>query len=397
MDNVLKFVKIPDETNYWFVRASRGARYYKDFMVNNFIAVASIVNLNFIKKINVVGLTKKDALTIFKNKFNKYAKDTIEDYEPYRNATTDTAKEKAKSKRLSRSTTLSKVNFSFVNEMKIGDVVIVPGKSAKKFLIGIVLSDCFDTDIKHEFIPNKKNKQSYDECYFTLKRGIYWIKEISFNEFPDKMNTIKNAHQSVLNILNYADSINPLISSNFIYQKNYFTRINVKAMQDISSDDLYYFQKLLHIVNKSVGIEIKQKTKIQSPGDIILFIQNNWQVICIILAVLFGKIKIGKIEITNLATSIQSFIHKGKENKIHESIEYEKLNQEKIKTEMLEDIQKKFKDDSPHIKKLNLNNDSIGTEFVPEKQKENLNTYMDICEKSKQKESMQEENDETKE
>lgn len=397
MDNILKFVKIPDETNYWFVRASRGARYYKDFMVNNFIAVASIVDLNFIKKINVVGLTKKDALTIFKNKFNKYAKDTIEDYEPYRNATTDTAKEKAKSKRLSRSTTLSKVNFSFVNEMKIGDVVIVPGKSAKKFLIGIVLSDCFDTDIKHEFIPNKKNKQSYDECYFTLKRGIYWIKEISFNEFPDKMNTIKNAHQSVLNILNYADSINPLISSNFIYQKNYFTRINVKAMQDISSDDLYYFQKLLHIVNKSVGIEIKQKTRIQSPGDIILFIQNNWQVICIILAVLFGKIKIGKIEITNLATSIQSFIHKGKENKIHESIEYEKLKQEKIKTEILEDIQKKFKDDLPHIKKLNLNNDSIGTEFVPEKQKENLNTYMDICEKSKQKESMQEENDETKE
>lgn len=359
MDNILKFVKIPDETNYWFVRASRGARYYKDFMVNNFIAVASIVDLNFIKKINVVGLTKKDALTIFKNKFNKYAKDTIEDYEPYRNATTDTAKEKAKSKRLSRSTTLSKVNFSFVNEMKIGDVVIVPGKSAKKFLIGIVLSDCFDTDIKHEFIPNKKNKQSYDECYFTLKRGIYWIKEISFNEFPDKMNTIKNAHQSVLNILNYADSINPLISSNFIYQKNYFTRINVKAMQDISSDDLYYFQKLLHIVNKSVGIEIKQKTRIQSPGDIILFIQNNWQVICIILAVLFGKIKIGKIEITNLATSIQSFIHKGKENKIHESIEYEKLKQEKIKTEILEDIQKKFKDDLPHIKKLNLNNDSI--------------------------------------
>ncbi|WP_283602133.1 hypothetical protein [Ligilactobacillus aviarius] len=397
MDNVLNFVKIPDEINYWFVRASRGARYYKDFMVNNFIAVASIVDLNFIKKINVVGLTKKDALTIFKNKFNKYAKDTIEDYEPYRNATTDTAKEKAKSKRLSRSTTLSKVNYSFVNEMKVGDVVIVPGKSAKNFLIGIVLSDCFDTDIKHEFIPNKKKEQSYDECYFTLKRGVYWIKEISFNEFPDKMNAITNAHQSVLNILNYADSINPLISSNFIYQKNYFTRINVKTVQDISSDDLYYFQKLLHIVNESVGIELKQKTKIQSPGDIILFIQNNWQGISIVLGLLFGEIKFGKIKITNLATSIQSFIHKGKENKIHESIEYEKLKQEKIKTEILEDIQKKFKDDLPHIKKLNLNNDSIGTEFVPEKQKENLNTYRDLCEKTKQQDKKREENDETEE
>lgn len=397
MVETLKFVEIPDETNYWFVRASRGAKYYKDFMINNFIAVASIVDLNFINKINIVGLTKKDALTIFKNEFNKYVKDTIEDYEPYKNATTDTAKEKEKSKRLSRSTTLSKVNFSFVNEMKIGDIVIVPGKSAKKFLIGIILSDCFDTDIKHEFIPNKKKKQSYDECYFTLKRGIYWIKEISFNEFPDKMNALTNAHQSVLNILNYADSINPLISSNFIYQKNYFTRINVKAIQDISSDDLYYFQKLLHIVNKSVGIEIKQKTKIQSPGDIILFIQNNWQVICVILGVLFGRIKIGEIEITNLATSIQSFIHKGKENKIHESIKYEKLKQEKIKTEILEDIHEEVKDDLTNIKKLNLNNDSIGTEFVPEKQKENLSTYMDICEKSKQQDKKQEENDETEE
>lgn len=397
MDNVLKFVKIPDETNYWFVRASRGARYYKDFMINNFIAVASIVDLNFIKKINVVGLTKKDALTIFKKKFNKYVRDTIENYEPYRNATTDTAKEKAKSKRLSRSTTLSKVNYSFVNEMKIGDVVIVPGKSARNFLIGIVLSDCFDTDIKHEFIPNKKKKQSYDECYFTLKRGVYWIKEISFNEFPDKMNSITNAHQSVLNILNYADSINPLISSNFIYQKNYFTRINVNAIQDISSDDLYYFQKLLHIVNESVGIELKQRTKIQSPGDIILFIQNNWQGIAIVLGFLFGEIKFGKIKITNPALLIQSFIHKGKENKIHESIDNEKLKQEKIKTEILENIQEKIKDDLPYIKKLNLNNDSIGTEFAPEKQMENLNTYRDLCEKSKQQDKKQEENDETEE
>lgn len=439
MDNVLKFVKIPDETNYWFVRASRGARYYKDFMVNNFIAVASIVDLNFIKKINVVGLTKKDALTIFKKKFNKYVRDTIENYEPYKNATTDVAKEKEKSKRLARSTTLSKVNYSFVNEMKIGDIVIVPGKSAKSFLIGIVSSDCFDTDIKHEFIPNKKKKQSYDECYFTLKRGVFWLKEISFSEFPDKMNSITNTHQSVLNISNYAESINPLISSRYIYKENFFIRIGVKTKDNVSSDDLYYLQKITHEIIKENDITINQKTKVQSPGHIEFFAlaqQHPVMALVVLLGSLFAEIKIPNlIEIKAIIPGITAWINKLKMNKLDSELQQQQIKQEKIKTkkeqeelkqeeiktkkeqEKLEqekvktlklkksvvekhkkEVLDNFSDDElEKVKSLDLTSDPVGNEIPVEKQMEKLSNYMDICEKSKQQDIKQKENDETRE
>lgn len=319
--------------------------------------------------------------------------------------------------------------------MKIGDVVIVPGKSAKKFLIGIVLSDCFDTDIKHEFIPNKKKEQSYDECYFTLKRGVYWIKEISFNEFPDKMNAITNAHQSVLNILNYADSINPLISSRYIYKENCFMRIGVKTQKNVSSDDLYYLQKITHEVIKENNIIINQKTKVQSPGDIEFYInlaqQHPYVAFVLIMGLLFTEIKIPNvIEINGIIPGITAWINTLKGNKldlelkqqqveqekIKTKIEQEKLKQEKIRTKKEQeknntirlnpkeietsrkDILNKFNDDElEKVHSLDLTHDSVGNEIPIEKQMVNLNTYMDICEKAKWKESMQKENDETKE
>lgn len=396
-EEILQFTKIPDDTNYWFVRASKGARYYKDFMINNFIAVASITNLNFISQINISNISKKNALKLYKKYFNKYIEDTIKNDAQYQEAKTEEKKKKIKSQKLSRSTTLSRINYSFINEMKTGDIIIVPGRSAAKFLIGIVVSDCFDNKINHKFIPNKYKKQSYEECYFKLKRRVYWIKEITNDEFPDKMYSITNTHQSILNILNYADNINPLISSNFIYKGNYFTRINVKTLKNINSNDLYYFQKLLHITSESINVEINQKTKVQSPGDVILFVQNHWEVITIIIGLIFGKVEIGKSKIKGILPGIQSFIHKRKENKIKESIENEKLKQEKIKTEIIKNIQEQFEKDRPHIDKLNLDNNAIGIELEPEKQMENLKPYMEKCEKTKQKESAQEKNDETKE
>ena len=404
-EDILQFTKIPDNTNYWFVRASKGARYYKDFMINNFIAVASITNLNFIHKIDISNISKKNALKLYKKYFNKYVEDTIKNDTQYQEAKTEENKKKIKSQKLSRSTTLSRINYSFINEMKTGDIIIVPGKSAAKFLIGIIVSDCFDNKINHKLIPNKYEKQSYEECYFKLKRRVYWIKEITNNEFPDKMYSITNTHQSVLNILNYADNINPLISSYYIYKGNCFMRVGVKTKKNVSSDDLYYLQKIAHEVTVKENVIINQKTKIQSPGDIefIINLSQHHPFISIIFltATLFGEIKIPHIlEFKGIIPKITNWYYSLKKNKldlekekeeikqkqIETQIKQEELRRERIKTKEIEndrnDILDKFNNNElKMIKDLNLTTKSVGNEIPVEKQMENLKSYMDKHEK----------------
>ena len=36
-----EILDIPNDTNYWFVRANSGAMYYEDFFNNNYIAIDS--------------------------------------------------------------------------------------------------------------------------------------------------------------------------------------------------------------------------------------------------------------------------------------------------------------------------------------------------------------------
>src|SRR5690606_34184335 len=99
----IEVLEIPDETGYWLLRAD-GGKYYEDFFLNNFIAISD--NEITLEKINeshdnsIAGITLDHYKNIYKEEYPEWTNQQIA------HAASRTEK--------------------FVNQMKIGDLVLVP-------------------------------------------------------------------------------------------------------------------------------------------------------------------------------------------------------------------------------------------------------------------------------
>ena len=152
-----RVLKIPDTTNYWFVRANSRGEYYQDYYLNDFIATDSNgISIENIVDVLVNNNKINDPLSI-KNQLKQYFNDhdlkILNNKLDHREDLTDDEKEKLKSQELRRSSTRSTRVNKFVNEMKLGDFVFVPADSSTKFLVGIIISDCLDNNLN---FPHQK-------------------------------------------------------------------------------------------------------------------------------------------------------------------------------------------------------------------------------------------------
>ena len=153
--NILKILEIPKETKYWLVRAGRGEE-YEDFKQSSSIGIQynqiSLENLIQLEKIsiNVPELTpsgrKRKSETIEKE-YNKKKKDLYTSL-VLRNIRPKPSKNGASQ--------IGSRLQNFYNKMNIGDIVIVPYRSSRKFLIGIISSEMYElTDDEYLELKNK--------------------------------------------------------------------------------------------------------------------------------------------------------------------------------------------------------------------------------------------------
>ena len=280
---------IPEQTQYWFVRAESKGKFYDDFQINNYVAVGS----NDISLDDLLLIDKRYRVSrnLLENKYKEifnsvYTNLLIKKYADQNKSTPRELLAKVK-----RSSSIAASNnFMFIETMQVGDIVIVPYDRSSKFLIGTVLSDVSEDDISHIHFSDEENR--YEISDFHKKRRMLWIKEINNDDLPDKLKWIRYAHQSVFNISNYADMINPLLSSKYIYKEQFHSRIGVQTNNPIFDDEFYNFQKVTHDF-KQPGDKIQQKTKVQSKGDFIQQIsQVDWKTLVTITSVLVGNVKI---------------------------------------------------------------------------------------------------------
>lgn len=398
---------IPAKTKYWFIRANAKAEYYEDFQYNNFVAIGdNDVKLSKLKSIPKYDRVSNDILEarykeIFTEtnilKYDKEHKDNPE--------TPIKKKEHLTTIKRSSAIAASK-SFKFIEEMKIGDIVMVPGTTT--FMLGFITSNVFDKEIDHiaqnDLLEDSEiSTTGYPVSNFEKKRRVYWIKEISRKELPDKLSWVINARQAVHDITENAEDINPLISSTYVYKEAFHARIGVTTTQRISTAELFELQKVIVETAEDKANEIYQKTSVQSPGQVILqTIEDNWQIILIILGVLVGKadipVKNGKVTIKGLIPYYFGKEHKldiqEKENDLalqKEKVKSAKLDNNlkklKIKEKELElnkvydlsnDSSKKIKvpnltaEDKDKISNLGLTDANVGNEMTPESQIDNL-------------------------
>ena len=270
-------LKIPDDIGYWLVRAD-GGKYYDDFFLNNFIAVSdNEITLELINKCaqgSIAGITIEHYKTLYS--------DNYEDWNPQQIA-------HAASR-----------TFKFINEMKIGDIIVVPSKKSSGFLIGVLASDAYEI--------SKKELNSISEVHYAInryfkRRKVQWIKEVKRDEISEKLYWILSAHQTIFNLEEERDYINQLLAPIYVQNGLCHGAIKISKEEGLDSGEWY---DLYSVVNKQ-SIESKEKvivkSNVQSPG-IIEFVSSNWGVIVstttILSGAIFGEVSFQNVKFTGI-------------------------------------------------------------------------------------------------
>jgi restriction system protein len=283
-------LEIPQSTNYWLVRAD-GGKYYDDFFLNDFIAIAD--NEVTLEKISIEeSLSSIAGLTI-----ESYKKIYTESYP------------KMNPQQISHAASRT---MNFINFIKVNDIVLVPSHRSTEFLLGIVISEVYE--ISEEELLIDSGVGHYPKCHYKKRRNIIWLKVIDRESISEKMYWILSAHQSIFNLNNYSDHIDKLLSPVYIKGENCYGILKVNVSRGINLNEwMELYQEVQNISGENAS-QIIIKSNVQSPG-LIDFITNIKNLTILLTAfgtltgILFTKVQIGKTEILGI---IPYFFNEGK-------------------------------------------------------------------------------------
>ena len=323
----LSILEIPENIGYWLVRAD-GGKYYDDFMLNNFIAVSdNEITLELMSKGNnetLAGLTVDTLKEIYSQTFQEWSSQQI-------------------SHAVSRT-------YKFIFEMNVGDIVLVPSKSSKSFLLGLIASDVYEEN--EAILDEQKHEVKYEVNPFLKRRKVQWIKEVKRSEISEKLYWILSAHQAIFNLEENKSSIHQLLAPIYKVGKNVHGTIKVNQTAGITLEqwiELYNFVYSIKRISGDVETEVVVQSNVQSPG-LIEFVSENWQAISTAVIVLSGLL-FGDVEMKGAKIKgILPFFQERKKNKLE--IEAKEIENRKALLEL--DEAEKLQDDRVELKKLEL-------------------------------------------
>lgn len=310
-------LEIPDDTGYWLVRADSG-KYYEDFFLNNFIAISdNEITLEMISKYShgsLVGVTVEDFKDLYSKTYSNWSTQQIA------HAVSRTQK--------------------FILEIKIGDLVIVPSKHSKNFLIGIITSDVFEVTEKE---IASKVEVNYAISPFLKRRSVQWIKEISRNEISEKMYWILSAHQTVFNLEGNKETINQLLAPIYIQDGLCHGTIKISKQDGLNANEWYDLYSVIKEKSKDTQDEIIIKTNVQSPGLIEFVTENAVTIVAVttmLSGALWGQINVAGINVKGILPYFQS--HKKGNIEIEKAKKELEMMDEDKKAKQLENERAQF-------------------------------------------------------
>ena len=156
--------------------------------------------------------------------------------------------------------------------MNIGDIVIVPYRSSRKFLIGIISSEMYElTDDEYLELKNKVELNSIGQKISVCKkrRKITWVNEVNREWINPKLLYTINMHQSIIDITDYGKYIDGLLSPVYIKDNVIYGKISVRTKDNINSEVWETLYKTINkLKNKDDVIDIK--SNVESPGSLLL-------------------------------------------------------------------------------------------------------------------------------
>lgn len=236
---------IDPSTNYWFIRTNGGDN-FENFYFDQYVAI---------------GWDKIDDLDSIKRYSLNDLKDEIIELYP------DDSKPGSTASQIMR----------FVNDMKIGDYVLVPGANCDRIAIGQITSDPYIYEASEQ---ERIDVMFFDEEISYLKRrNVKWIADRPFErrELDPMLTPIIYSYGTIINANPYSGFINRTLYSCYIQGKEMHTIFDVTTTQNIAAIDLYNFIDSIFesadIYSELYNIPIEKnefsiKAAINSPGPV---------------------------------------------------------------------------------------------------------------------------------
>lgn len=239
------------DRKYWFIRTQSGI-YYDDFTKENFVGIEwdEISDLNFIK-------------TATDDEWRVKILENYKDVEKPGNIINQIKK--------------------FVNEIKAGDIVLIPNCKSRWLAIGEILTDDVEifkeeTDFESLLDSLDDNEIKENKTIIKKRRKVRWLKEVKRNDWDPYLEPIIHSNSAILNADKYEVYIDRMLSQFYIKGDEGFLTYKVNKKSNIPYRDMLKFlnnnDKLIDLFNSTcpnLDLDINDvilKINVQSKGPI---------------------------------------------------------------------------------------------------------------------------------
>lgn len=291
---------IEDNIQYWIVRSGVEGTYFDRFYYDNSIALGwdKIECIDYVKKLESVEPLKKLVE-------EKYIDELL-------NSNIDKKNVKRKISDIS-----NKI-YRFINEIKIGDIIVTPGKY--EILIGEVVGDAVLIKNRYNDIFNLESEKIGE---LNKVRKVKWIKRINRNDIEPNLKLILRVNHGIAHINNdqVITEINRSLYNFYITGNNGHTVYRIKSTKEINFSKYAFFIKNINEVYELIKDDFKEqqltiKTNVQSPGPVELI--GNCKMVKTILAAVTFALKNDSNDLKELPDNQRNKINKYIENNPNE-------------------------------------------------------------------------------
>jgi Uncharacterized conserved protein len=261
-ESILAQCGIPEiqQRRYWLVRTD-GGTHYTDFTVNDYISIG----WDYITR-EIFRTKKEDEIKALIAK-NELIAPTADD--------DDNDNDDDEKTREGKITSVYNKLKRFIEEIKIGDVVIIPSRNTKQISIGIVESDVIeDPDYVNKYQRENPGTEIH-LCSYLKRRVVKWIKAINKEKIDVYLARAFSSHHAISDISEYSSFIDRELYSIYLADGMIHSIIRAGHPNGVSFKEL---QELLDILDDTLkesskisGIrydpkELQVKLNIHSPG-----------------------------------------------------------------------------------------------------------------------------------
>lgn len=314
LDNYVQ--KVGCDANYWMIR-TMGGDYYDDFVDKGYIAIG----YNEVSLDEILNLPENAKMAI------RQLKGFIQEHH----------------QNIERSGYVSAQLYKFCREIKVGDIIVLPGRSSYRTSICRVTGNIREVDIADN-----------ESCRFKKRIPIVVLERTSRRLLPPKAQLMFNSRHPVSDISLYAHCIDSAIHDFYDKGEELHLVLNVKTVEAVTSGHFYSMHRFIAIAldycnENGVAVsenDIELKIQMESPG-FIHYISENKKLISVISALILLinggglKTKFGDFEFDlstpGLIKSCSDYLDRSTDRETRESM---KNALDSLEIETPEDFQK---------------------------------------------------------